>query len=447
MTGWRRASIPRLWRVARGLMSAEHLGYAAIQSVLLQILTVLANLATGVITARLLGASGRGYYAAAVTWPSMLGMAAAAGTADAVLVHLRRAPDEKAATLLWGGLVTLVASTLLSGAAWILMPTLLGAPQHEALPIARAALVLTYFVGFGALVRQAFAGRSQFRLTNVAAFLPHLIHAVVLVGFAAAGALTVETAVLSLLIGLIASQVLLLPAIVRDFRGSLVGARRAIAAVNDFARRAAPGDLMALLPNWADRLVLILLLTPRELGFYTMAYGFSRVVTVAAPASGLLLSAMSGQDLAVAKRLHDVAIRFCIASLGLTVGVAFALSHWLIHLFYGAEFLPAAPIFQLLVLQAVGGRVAAITAQLYLAANRPALTSAFEFIGVVVSATLIVILAPVYGPIGAAAGLLGGTGVRLALLWGGLVVQLGVPLPRLWLSFEDLRSAKLMFKA
>lgn len=435
----------RLGALALGLIHADHLGFAAIQSVLLQVLTVVANLATGVMTARLLGPAGRGHYAAAVTWPSLLGMAAAAGTADAVLVHLRRSPADKAATVAWGGLVTLVAAFVLSALAWTAMPTLLGPAQSDAVPTARAALTLVFLIGTATLARDAFAGRGRYRLTNLGAFLPHCLHALTMAVFAGFGALTVQTAVLSLILGQSAALFMLLPMLVREFEGPLTGVRRSIAAVSSFARRAAPGDLLSLLPLWADRLLLILLLSPAALGLYTVAYGFSRVVTIATPASGLLLSAMSGERRAAAKQLHDTAVRFCIASIVVTLGPAIALSGPLVRLFYGAEFLRAAPVFQLLVLQAACGRLVGVTAQFYRALDRPALASGVELAGVLTSAALILSLVPAYGALGAAIGMLGGTVLRLVLLWGGLVVQLGVPLPRLWLSFEDLRSARQLF--
>ena len=52
----------RLWRADRPL-------FALFQSVGTQGLITLANLATGVITARLLGPDGRGIFTAVSTWP------------------------------------------------------------------------------------------------------------------------------------------------------------------------------------------------------------------------------------------------------------------------------------------------------------------------------------------------------------------------------------------
>jgi O-antigen/teichoic acid export membrane protein len=89
--------------------------------------------------------------------------------------------------------------------------------------------------------------------------------------------------------------------------------------------------------------------------------------------------------------------------------------------------------------------VAGVTAQFYMACDRPGLNSLFALVNVVVSAALMLLLTPRYGAPGAAFGLLCGTVARLALLWVGMIVHLRVPLPRLWLGPGDLQSARVMF--
>jgi O-antigen/teichoic acid export membrane protein len=429
------------------LISADQVGAAAVQSVLFQLVAISANLCTGVITARLLGASGRGLYAAAITWPSLLGMVATAGVGSAVLVYLRRQPRAAAALAGWGASVALGLSTLLAAAAYITLPVLLGPHQQEALPTARAALVFVYVTALGVLFRSVFAGSGRFLLSNLAGVLPHFLHAVAVGAFALAGALTVQTAVASPILGAALSLVLLSPFLLKTIRGRLVPLAQFRADLWAFACRAAPGDLLSLSSGWADRLLLILLLPARELGLYVVAYGLSRVVTLATPAGGILLSAMSDAAPAYARRLHDMALRFYIATLSLALFAVYLLGERVIHLFYGAEFLAGALCFKILVLQAAGLRIAGVTTQFYLASNRPAFTSWVSLADVAVSATLMVVLAPAYGPQGAAVAMLAGTGLRLVLLWLGLLLHLRTPLPRLLPTHEDVRAIRALFRS
>jgi O-antigen/teichoic acid export membrane protein len=435
-----------VWPLFRRLVLARDPGSAAIQSVLLQLVTVGANLITGVVTARLLGPEGRGLYAAAISWPTMLGGFAVAGIVDAVLVEIRRRPQWTLATVAWAGAAAMACATLITAIAYVGMPLLLGPRNAHALPIARAALLLTHAIAAGAIWRHVFAGRGQFLLANLAAFLPHVIHAVAICGLALAGRLTVATAIAGLGVGVIGAQLVFLPVILREVRGPWAGVRATGPAVLKFALRAGPADLLDVLADWSDRLLLILLLAPRELGLYAVAYGFSRTVAIITPTNGLLLSAMTRGGLSEAKQLHDLSQRLCIAALSASTAVAFVASGPLIRFFYGEGFIAAIATFKILVLQAAASRIGGITAQFYFACNRPGLLSGFCMINVVVSAALMFLLTPIYGGSGAAVGLLAGTLARLALLWAGMSLHLGFGPPRLWPGRDDLQAVRVMFR-
>lgn len=431
----------------RRLLSADRVGYAAVQSVLLQGLTISANLFTGVITARMLGAAGRGVYAAAITWPSLLGMVATAGSASAVLVYVRRERDASAAITAWGATVGLGLSTLLAALAAAAMPLLLG-PQHQAaLPIARAALIFAHVTAMGVLLRSVFAGQGRFLLSNLAGVLPHGLHAAAVGGFALAGALTVETAVASPIIGGVLTLILLLPFLLKEMVGPLATLKLLSAPLRGFAWRAAAANLFILMSGWADRLLLIPLLSPRDLGLYVVAFGFSRVVTLATPATGILLSAMSDGERSTAKKLHDMALRFSIASLAAALLGIYLLDAWLIGLFYGSQFLAAVACFRILAVQAAAARIANISAEFYLASDRPALNSWIGFADVATSAILLIALAPAYGPVGAAIAMLAGSGLRLGLLWLGILTHLRLPFPRLWPCHDDLHAIRALFRS
>src|SRR6185312_9511281 len=105
--------------LARKFLLARDPGSAAIQSVVLQLLTVAANLVTGVVTARLLGVEGRGVYAAATTWPTVLGSVAVAGAMDAVLVFIRRRPEQTLVIVAWASAAMLVCATLVATIAYV----------------------------------------------------------------------------------------------------------------------------------------------------------------------------------------------------------------------------------------------------------------------------------------------------------------------------------------
>lgn len=435
----------RLLRFARNLGSGERLGFAALQSVLAQGLVVGLNLLTGVITARVLGPDGRGAYAAISLWPTVLGMAAVAGIADATLIQLRRNARPPLASALVGMAAAAVASTVLAAAAWAAMPILLGQDKERLLMTARYALVFTYVTALGALFRHMFAGLGAFRMANLATLLPHLLHAILLLALLASGRLTVLSTLASAITAGAVSIAILSPSLWARLRGRLGDMRGAWKAMRDFSARAAWSDLLGLMTTWSHRVVLIPMLSARDLGLYIVAYGFSRVLTIATPSAGLVLSALSEGSARAAKPIHDLTLRISIASLTLVVLVSEWMASYLLVFFYGAEFSQAVQIVRLLILQSALNRLASITAQLYSAGDRPGFNSSCRCLEVVVSIGLMIILTPEYGGVGAAWAVLAGTTLRLVVSWVGIVQYLRLPFPRLWLNRQDMRAARALF--
>jgi O-antigen/teichoic acid export membrane protein len=434
-TGWLRSFL-------RKLIAGDRLGFAALQSILLQAAGVLVNFATGVITARVLGAEGRGVYAAATAWATLLSSAAVVGLADGVLIHIRNRPEQSRAIFLCGALAGLLLATLMTAVAYVLMPMLLGGHGAAALQLARASLILAHITAVGMIVRQAYAGQSRYLAANLAAFLPFVMHAGLLIACLLLGRLHVATAIASVVGGSALAVLVLLPPLMRELRGPAAEIRQTWRSLMDFARRAAPADLFALGTAWADRLILIPLLPAAQLGVYVVAANLSRILIVLTPATGILLSAMSGQDRERSAYLHHLALRLTIASYLPLLAGTLLVDRLVMTVFYGPEFLAAVPVFRVLVIEAVLNRLATVSSQLYLSLGRPTLNSVIRGVELAVVVALMLLLAPAYGPMGAALGLLAGTVVRLALLWAGLITHLHVPFPRLWLGAGDLAGMR-----
>ncbi len=83
-------------RYARGLIRAETPMLAFALSIATQLLVTILNLGTGVVTARLLGAGGRGELAAIITWPQVLSFLALAGLTKSTAYHVRKDRGEAA---------------------------------------------------------------------------------------------------------------------------------------------------------------------------------------------------------------------------------------------------------------------------------------------------------------------------------------------------------------
>lgn len=414
--------------------------FALFRSVGTQVLIVLMNLATGIITARLLGAEGRGVYVAIALWPPLLAMLATAGLNSAVVFRMRRssgATGAVAGAALWSGFLS---STVMIVAGAVAMPFFLSSYSPAVILFAQLCLAAVWVNTTQIVIKQAFAGTGQYWYCNLTHLLPQLYHLLALVGLALLGTLSARAAALALFLSGALAVLSVLPKFLRTMHPRLSEIRTELAEIRSYSLRAAPAGLVTALILHSDRLVLIPLLTARELGFYAVAFSFSRVVQFVQPAlQSIFLSHLAGQGEANSVRVHDTAFRFLIAGLSAGCVVLWLAGEWLLGFAYGAEFTAAIGIFRLLVIEASIGVLVQVSVQLYLARDRPGLVSAIQAGTLVVSLALLLVLVPLYGGRGAAIALLCAGTLRWLALLAGIRLALKLPLPRPYLNGEDWR--------
>jgi O-antigen/teichoic acid export membrane protein len=437
----------RLRRAAAQLARGERPLFAMFRSAGTQVLIVLMNVATGIITARLLGPEGRGIYVAITLWPPLLAMLATAGLNSAVVFRLRRnagAADAVAGAALLSGLV---GSMVCMGGGALLLPLFMTGYSPATVLFAQGCLAAVAVNATQIVVKQSFAGSGQYWYCNLTHLLPQLFHLVALVGIMLVSTLTANGAALALFLSGAVAVLTVLPKFVRTLHPRFTAVRSELRELRSYSMRAAPSGLVAAFVMYSDRLVLIPLLSARELGFYAVAFSFSRVVQFVQPAlQSILLSHMSGQGEA-APRVHDMACRFLIACLTLACLFLWVAGEWLLGFAYGAEFTAASRIFHLLIVEASLGVLAQVTVQLYLARDRPGVVSVIQAVTLAISLALLLTLVPRFGALGAAVALLVAGTVRWLLLLGGVRAILKLPLPRLYLNGEDWHYVRSRLRA
>ena len=437
----------RLRRVASQLARGDRPLFAMFRSVGTQVLIVVMNMVTGIITARLLGAEGRGVYVAMTLWPPLLAMLATAGLNSAVVFRLRRSPGSADAVAGAALLLALGGSLLLITVGAVLLPWFLRAYSPATVLFAQLCLAAVTVNATQIVIKQSFAGAGQYWYCNLTHLLPQLFHLLALVAIMLAITVTPRAAALALFVSGAVAVLVVLPKFWRTLRPRFAAIRAELGELRSYSFRAAPSGLVTAFIMHSDRLVLIPMLPARELGFYAVAFSFSRVVQFVQPAlQSILLSHMSAQGEG-APRVHDVACRILIASLTAACVLLWIAGEWLLGFAYGAEFASAVDIFRLLVIEASLGVLAQVSVQLYLARDRPGVVSSIQAITLVVSLALLLTLVPRFGALGAAVALLTAGAIRWLLLLGGVRGILKLPLPRPYLNGEDWRYLRARLRA
>ncbi|MEJ0037834.1 MAG: oligosaccharide flippase family protein [Gammaproteobacteria bacterium] len=431
--------LPSLRRLAGRLWRGDRPLFALFQSLGAQVFITLINVLTGVITARLLGAEGRGIYVAVTLWPPLLASLATAGLGTAVVVRMRKSGENAGALASVGLVLALVQSSIAAVCGFFLLPHFLAQYSPAVVFFAQLCLVSVLVNGVQTLMKQAFAGAGQFRWYNLANLSPPLFYILTLIAIIPFSALTADGAILALLASGAVATLVVVPAFVRRVRPTFEGARAEVRPLISYSTRAAVMDVVQALATNADRLVLIPLLPATEIGLYAVAFSFSRVIQLVQPAIiSVVLSHMSRSS-SDGPRLHDISVRFLLVALACSCTALWLAGERLLIFTYGAEFGATHVLFRILLIEASLGVLSQATTQLFLSRDRPGVVSTIQVTVLCASLAALLILVPRYGSIGAAVGLLLAGVLRWSLLLGAMRVILRLPLPRLYLNGADWR--------
>ena len=412
---------------------------ATAQTLLVNILILGLGVGTGVITARVLGPSGRGEQAAIIMVPQFLAYALTLGLPEALVYNLKRYPDRtsqlfSAALLLatfMGAVATLVGVLLVPHWLTEYSPAVIRFAQLSTLiaPVSLTALILT----------SALQAREAFALYNAARYLPPLLTLLALIVLALLHRLTPFSAALSYLLPAVPVLLWMLSRLWKLYRPRWYRLRSASKSLTSYGLRSYGVDLAGTLTYYLDRVLLVGLVAPATLGLYVVALSLARMLNVFhAAVVSVLFTKTSGRPVEEVVALTGLAARASttltlLAAMGLTV-----LGPRVLSLVYGQDYLGAVTVFRLLVLEVVLSGMAWVLAQAFMALGRPGLVTLLQGVGLSISVPLLLVLVPPYGLEGAGLALLISATLRLVLALVSFPLILQMRIPRLWLTRTDI---------
>lgn len=186
--------------LARGLVRAGIVTY------LFSALTLLANLVTGIVSARALGPSGRGVFVALSTVSQLSGFLFAMGVAQSLSYYIARRPEDGPRLLTTWTAMLVPLTAVAIAISELLLPTIFGSDQ-EAIDLGRwfmfsIILVVGLELNYGLLL-----GAHDFLVYNVLRFAQPALIAAAFVVLWIADELTVESALIAAIVGSAAAMV------------------------------------------------------------------------------------------------------------------------------------------------------------------------------------------------------------------------------------------------
>lgn len=368
------------------------------------VLNALLNLATGVLAARLLGPDGRGELAVVVLWPQLVAAIGVALVTDAV-VHASAGrsavyPRIFASAMACGVLLTVPLVAL----GLFIEPFVYRLYRPEVAELGRLYLLyipLTMLATFAAAIFQGSLNFVAWNALNVfvsAAYLCFVL--LLLVGEAASvGSFAVSS--------LLANGATLLLAIFLLTKRGWVGFRPDPALMRKFLIYGLPiaaANLLIVAGERLDQAAISQFRNESELGLYVVALGMAGpILGLGALLGALVLPKVASQENPEGRAI--VLGRYLRLSVGVSLLGAVAvivLAPLVVQILFGAAFLSASSLVQVIMLSAVPCVVRRLLAQAFKAHNKTRLVFRMEAATVVVGAASLLALVPWMGATGAA---------------------------------------------
>jgi O-antigen/teichoic acid export membrane protein len=378
---------------------------------------------TGVLVARALGPTDRGYLALLFLLPGVLQQVGTIGLPLATTYFIARDPSEErhvrrliaAPGVLQAAALIVIQALVL----WILV-------QDESSSVQDAAVVsLAVLAGaladmYGKAILQGQRRYAAFNVLWNGTVVLYMVGVLLLVATDQADLVNISVAwvAANLLAGAITMVVALRPRALPPQRdaGATVG------TMVRFGLRGWLGTLSPITTFRLDQAVVGLFLAPQQLGLYVAALAFTNLPTFIS--RGVSMVALP--QVARGGRGSGSVRTFFLMTTVLTGGVVLVLelaAGWLVPLFFGSDFEEAVPITRILLVSAFFYGCRRVLADAVSGAGRPGLGSIAELSSWVVLVPLLFVFTPLWGVEGVAAAL----AVSSAASLGVLLVLLGGP--------------------
>lgn len=363
------------------------------------------GLFTGLILARVLGPALRGELAAVLLWPQVVQALLSLGMTESVTYHAARQPGRLKSIIRTAGAVA-----LMQGAAIVVVGALL---VPLALSRYGSSSVVTALIFLGAMPVSLYAlymmhslnGVHRYGWFNLAQILVFGVGAVVVAGLAMASKLTVRTAMLATVAGILVAFLVAVIGVERHSRGQRGGKDRGLArSMLAYGVRSHVSTFSNTLNDRLDQLVISLVLTPRDLGLYVVAWTMSSFTGFigAAIAVGTLptMATIGGPE-----EQRRAIRRALLLTLALTLPLAILLAGVMdavIRLVFGARFEDAAGAAQILALASVLLALGRVLGAALKGIGRPLDAARMEAAGLAGTVLGLTLLIPGLGILGAA---------------------------------------------
>lgn len=391
---------------------------------------LLCGVVTSLLTARALGAEGRGDLAIVVMYPNIIALVAGVGLPQAHRYWAARAPETVSALFSNSLLFAFVVGLVAFGAAELFLPLLVGERSSQVMWLARIYMVNVPASLLHDLLRGLLEGAQEFKSVSLARIVFFGLQACAYVLLFITNQLTIESAMWTMIAAQTAATSLLFAGVWRVLRPRWRLSRAVWRDSLRFGFRDYPGVLTEFTTMRLDQIVLGRFAASEAIGLYFVAVRLSEMTTVLASsvADAVMPRIASTQGRNRSDERDESAAQMLARSLRLTFGAQLLvlIPLWiaaplLLRVVYGAEFAQAAGVLRLLLVASLVWSAGAIVVGGLNGFGHPQASTRARLAAAGVTIVLLAGLIPRYGITGAGIASLVGYTVMLIVALSSLV--------------------------
>ncbi|HUA98555.1 MAG TPA: oligosaccharide flippase family protein [Terracidiphilus sp.] len=413
---------------------------AVLQSIASKSLILALQAGTGILTARILGPSGRGELAAMILWPLFIANTTTFGVPSSLIYYMRCRPKERDGLATNGFLLATVLGLAAAAVAAVILPWWLHRYSASVIRYAECFLFTVPLCSMTLAGRATLEASHDFSASNTIQTLTPLATLVVLLLFFAAHSLDPYTAAIAYIVASLPSFLLMLD---RIWRAGLRVARIQFAVLKrilGYGIRSYGIDILGTLALQVDQVLVVSLLSARDMGSYVVVLSISRMLNVFQTSVVMVLfPKAAGRSKEHVLAVTGSSVRISVLATAVCGAAVCIAGPDLLRVVYGPEYAAAAGALRFLVLEAILSGMTFVLAQAFMALNRPGVVTVLQALGLSLCIPMMLLLIPRYGIDGAVISLLVSTTARFLFVCAGFGIFLKTRPPRLVPGAEDLR--------
>ena len=373
---------------------------------------------TGMITARVLGPSGRGALAAMIMWPVFLAGVLTLGLPSALIYQITRAESTDRAGLFSAATLLSTAIGLAACAAGALvLPLWLSKYDAHVIRSAQWLMIFTVVSILMLVFRSAFEAIGNFGTSASTWLLGPVQTMIALILLWHFHRLTEVTAALSYVLAGLPIVVWMFLKLRQEFGWTTAGLGKSSKNLLNYGLRSYGIDLCGTLSQSVDQALVVGMISAADMGRYVVALSLSRTLnSVYQAAAAVLFPKCIGMT---RYKAFVMALRVTIATTALAIPAAMILcicGSSLLRVLYGGDYVIATTLLQILTGEAILSGTTTLMSQTFMSMGRPGTVTVLQGAGLAITIPLLLYLVPLLGTIGAGIALVSTALLRLFLL-------------------------------